>query len=184
LSYAATLLFFLGLFFFALFGLVIGAVMHRVASRGRPYGRPALLVGTTVVVLVCWLVSIVNESRDFPNDMAAQAMKTRYIGEQTATEFRAAIAADVRRLLNERYPPGGTLGYVRWVLTNGELKKGEIGGVKRVLKPRHRGFTWGVRVVLSIALLAFGIGSQTLTLKLEREPTIRVKDDKEAADPS
>ena len=63
-------------------------------------------------------------------------------------------------------------------------EKGEISGVKRVLKPRHRRFTWGVRVVLSIALLAFGIGSQTLTLKLEREPTIRVKDDKEEADPS
>src|SRR3990172_853649 len=54
LSYAAMLPFYLGLFFFMLFGLVIGAVAFRVAAPGRPYHRFAVLAGTTLIVGVCW----------------------------------------------------------------------------------------------------------------------------------
>ena len=63
LSYAAFLMFFLGLFFFALFGLLIGAVVYRVAFGNQPYSRTTVLLGTTILVAVPWTFSIVKEAR-------------------------------------------------------------------------------------------------------------------------
>ena len=185
LSYAALLPFFLGLFFFALFGIVIGAAMHRIAAPGRPYGQAMLVIGTTLVVSVGWVTSIVKESRDFPVDMATKAgNETRSIGDRTIEAYRAAVADDVRRVLRERYPPGGTLGYVRWVLTSGELKKGEITDVDRTLRPQQSRTTWAIRVVLSIALFAYGIGSQTFLLSKATERSARARDNVERPEES
>jgi len=170
LSYAATLPFLIGPFFFALFGLVIGAVIHRVASPGRPYGSAALLIGTTMVVILVFGETIILESRDFPAEMANQAASsTRTLRDRSIEEFRTQTTQGVRRYLTDNFPPGGTIGYVRWVLTQGEIAHGEIEGVATTLTPLQSGFLWSVRVVLSIALLAFGIGSQTLGLRLRTE---------------
>ncbi len=178
LSHAALLPFFLGLFFFVLFGLVIGAVMHRVASPGRPFARAALVSGTAVVVAVVLCASIVMESKDFPRKMAHEAgAGTRYIGDQTIGEYRAAVADEVRRFLREQYPPGGVLGYMRWMLTSGELKKGQIENVNRTLRRAQHKAWWVVRVSLSVSLAAFGIGSQTLPLKEATERAVRAIDE-------
>jgi hypothetical protein len=54
LSFAALLPFYIGLFFFALFGLVFGAVVCRVAARRGPYGSGTVLAGTTLLVFAVW----------------------------------------------------------------------------------------------------------------------------------
>ena len=178
LSYAAALPFYLGLFFFVLFGLVIGAIMHRVASRRRPYRRAAVLAGTIIVAGAGWIVSIVVEGLAFPDDMGDDAIKrTLSVGDRSPEDYRAAVAQKVRLFLHERYSPGGLVGYVRWVLTSGELKKGEIEGVKVTLRRTQRGYRWAIRVALSIAFFGFGIGSQTLPLRLRADPAVRVMDD-------
>lgn len=174
LSYAAALPFFLGVFFFALLGLVIGSIVHRFAAPARPYGRFTLVVGTTVVVAVGWLASIAVEARGFPKDMAVVAGgRTLSLGGLTIEEYRASVDADVRRYLAERYPPGGTLGYVRWILTNGTLRRGDIAGVNRTLSRTQTRWAWAIRVVLSVALLGFGIASQTLLLSQPVDPHLR-----------
>ncbi len=166
LSYAGMLLLYLGLFFFVLFGVAIGAVVYRVASPGRPYKRWAVLAGTTIIVLTTWLVSLVKESRDFPRDVAIKAgNQARSIGDQTIQEFHTAVQDDVRRFLRETYPPGGTIGYARWILLSGELKTEQIAALRRPMEPPQRGYGWAIRVVLSIALLAYGVGSQTFLLR-------------------
>ena len=165
LSYAAALPFYLGLFFFMLFGLLIGAVTYRLAAPGRPYGRFAVLAGTTLIVGVCWTTSLVKESRDFPADLAADAEgRTRYIGQRSAAEYRTAVADEVRGFLSERYPPGGVVGYVRWILLSGEMKKGDIPSFDQALRRTPAGFGWAIRVVLSIGLLGFAVWSQTFAL--------------------
>lgn len=170
LSYAGMLPFYLGLFFFVLFGVMIGAVIHRVASPSRPYNRWAVLAGTTIVVLTTWLFSLVKESRDFPHDVAVNAgNQTRSIGDQTIQEFRAAVEEDVRRFLRQSYPPGGTIGYVRWIFLSGELEREQIAGMRRPMQRPQRGYIWAIRVVLSLALLAYGVGSQTFLLKRSQD---------------
>ena len=178
LSYAAALPYFIGLFFFALFGLVIGAVAHRVAGPARPFRAWMLIVGTACIVLTAWTWTMVKEAKDFPMEMVKQAEATHDIGDRTIAQFRAEVASDVRGFLRERYPPGGTMGDDRWVLTKGQIQRGEIEAVDRTLRVGQSGFWWAFRVVLSAALLAFGVGSQTLALRLARDPIVRAMDDK------
>jgi hypothetical protein len=177
LSYVAALPFFIGLFFFLLFGLIVGAIMHRTASARRPYTDRPLLVGTTVVVLVGSLIPVYVEARDFPKDMAEHALtRSTFLGDRTGEEYKAAVRDEVRLKLRERFPPGGTLGYVKWVLKEGEWRKGELEGVRQTLGVYPCGFAWAVRVALSVGLLGFGIGSQTLALRRLSDPVIRSKD--------
>lgn len=182
LSHLALLPFFLGLFFFALLGLVIGAIMHRLAAAGRPYSRHALYSGTTVVVLAGWGASLAQEAQDVPRKLAQQVMETvRTIGERTPEQYRREIADQIRERLRERYPPGGRVGYLRWVLASGELNKGEIESVDVPLLAAQRRWGWAARAVLSLALFAFGIGSQTSLLRLDVDPTVRAIDRKARA---
>lgn len=170
LSYGALLPFFIGVFFFALFGIIIGAAMFRVASPGRPYGTVPVFIGTTLVVLTAWSLSMVKESRDFPNDLAKDAVRrVRDIGDRTAGEFKTFVEDSVRRLVREQYPPGGTLGYMRWSMMSAAFEKGAIEGVPFELRRNQARWAWAVRVVLSIGLLAFGVASQTFLLRTPAE---------------
>ena len=168
LSYAAALPFFLGLFFFMLFGLMIGAAAFRVSAPGRPYAALSLIAGTTILVALTSGLSLIKEARDFPEDLAKRiTSRTRDLSGRTAEEFRTLIASDIRTLLADRYGPGHVWGYVRWVLTNGELKRGDLPMLNKAIflpAAQTKGW-WAFRVVASIALLGFGIASQTLPLR-------------------
>jgi len=165
LSYGATLPFFLGVFFFALFGIIAGAVVFRFASPKKPYGKMAVLFATTALVAYIFAFALVKESTDLPHDLAKKAVKkTADLGGRTAKEYRADVASEVRTHLAEQYPPGGTFGYIRWALADGKIKRGHLPSVNADLSGPQSGVTFAIRIVLSLALLAFGVGSQTLTL--------------------
>jgi len=59
------------------------------------------------------------------------------------------------------------VGYVRWMLLEGEIKKGAIPSFDQPLRRSPARWGWAIRVALSIALLGFAIGSQTLSLSRE-----------------
>jgi len=166
LSYAAHLMFYLGLFFFALFGLVIGAGMFRVASPRGPYRRGTVLLITTIVVLATWGTSIVFEAHGLPDDTATKALRNRNLklNDQTVAQYREELMDQVRQFLREQYPPGGTLGYVQWVFRSGKLSTADVPALQKDMRLDQRGYAWMIRVVLSIGLLAFGVASQTLGL--------------------
>jgi hypothetical protein len=177
LSYGALLPFYIGVFFFALFGLVLGAVVYRIASPARPHGRWTVLAGTTVLVAACWGFSIIKESRDFPQDMARDAVRrSRDLGGRTATQYRDEVAEAVRGFLKERYPPGGTFGYVRWMLVSSEIRKNDLPHVDFTLRRPQGRWGWAIRVVLSLGLLAFGVASQTFLLMARGEAAVAATD--------
>ncbi|MCO6438224.1 MAG: hypothetical protein J5J06_14110 [Phycisphaerae bacterium] len=182
LSHAAFLPFFLGLFFFALFGLVVGALMHRIAAAGRPYAAMPIVLGTTVVVLWMWGFSIYKESRDFPVQRAEETMEDRRLdlGDHTPASYRAMVRENVQSYLRQAYAPGGFLGYVRFVVRDGVLPKGTVEGIPRTQRAAHRGGVWLLRAGLSIGLLAFGVASQTNLLRLKRDPAVRKIDEAKA----
>ena len=166
LSYAASLPFFLGAFFFALFGLIVGALVFRVAAPGRPYASTHVFSGTTLLVLLIWGLSLAKESADFPHEMAAIAAdQSRDLGGRSLSEFKSEFVERVHTFLKDRYPPGGAIGFARWMLASGELKKTDIDLLSRNIQRPQARVWWAVRVVLSAGLLAFGIGSVTLSLR-------------------
>lgn len=174
LSYAAALPFFIGMFFFALFGLVIGAAIFRIAIVSAPYPSRSLVIGTTLVVLVAWTITIVKECRDFPVEIAIKVgMQTRDIGTRSLGEFQIMVADQVRQFLRDQYSPGGIIGYIHWVLTDGHLQVGDIESLRRTISAPQSKFWWAIRAALSIGLLAFGIGSQTLSLKKKVAAPVR-----------
>ena len=116
LSWAAMLPFMLGTFFFMLFGLLIGAVVFRIARPGRPYGRLPVLAGTTLLVVGCGGTALVKEAADFPSDMAHQATtKVSSIGDLTLTQYRVEVPRQVRAYLARPIIPRGA----RWATSAG-----------------------------------------------------------------
>src|SRR5262245_21649393 len=74
LSYLAALPYFLGLFFFVLFGLVIGALLFRFGADRRPMAWSIVGLATAMVVTATWCASLVVEARTFVGDRAEFAL--------------------------------------------------------------------------------------------------------------
>lgn len=172
LSYVAFLMAFLGLFFYALFGLLIGAAVCRAAGKGARLPRWQVVAGTTLIVLVGLGTSMKWEIDGLPHDMAKQAVDARQRLPEGMTKdaYMRHVETSVERNLAERYPPGGALGYVRWLVASGRFEKGSIEHVTKDLTRGQRRWAWGIRVVLSVVLFSFGIASLTWTL-VPRRPT-------------
>jgi hypothetical protein len=124
-------------------------------------------------VAIIWTASIVKEARDFPTDMGRLAAgQTRDLGGRSLAEFRNEFASQIRDYLRNHDPPGGTIGYIRWVLTSGELKKGDTELIQRTMHAPQAKIGWAIRVVLSAGLLAFGVASQTWPLAMPSEKKV------------
>jgi len=126
---------------------------------------------------------MVQESRRFVVLTAAEVSRTtRYLGDQPVEQFRSSVENEIRGYITEHYPPGGTLGYVRWCLAGGVIDASDLEGIHLTIRSTHSGIGFAVRVLLSIGLLAFGIGSQTLALKELQDPAVRSLDDSDVGD--
>lgn len=166
LSYVAFLMAYLGLFFYALFGLLIGTVTWRIASPAAPFNRTAVIFSTTLIVVTGLGVSWAFEITGLPRDMAHQALeKLRTLPEgQTKQQYMAGVEARVRSVLAERYPPGGAAGYIRWIMDTGRFEPGTFEGIDVALFRPQRRYVWLVRVGLSVLLLSFGVAAMTWPL--------------------
>lgn len=167
LAYLAFLPFFLGLFFFMLFGLIIGAIMYRAGREAAPLPRgPVLGIGILVVIVV-WIIGPVLEYRDLPKAVAEDgiAQYPRRLDTQEQDRLRAGTREHVDRTLRTDYPPGGFIGYLRWVITDGEMEcPYVITDVTYTFRAPQNRIGWILRTVLSLVLLGFGILSQVLSL--------------------
>ncbi len=172
LCYGGLLPFYLGLFFFTLFGLLLGAVAYRVGNAARPLSKAAIVAGTAAVVAVTWSISVAVEAYDFPYQVAGDAlMQYRRLAEgNTPESFRRQSVEEVRAYLRENHPPGGIIGYVHWAVTSSRIDP-PVGALRRPFKASQPGAWWAGRVVLSIILLFYGVYAQVGSLT--RLPTER-----------
>jgi len=162
LSYGAFLLAYFGLFFFLLFGLLVGAVMFRIARPARPIPRWQLVTGSLVVAAVCGGFSIAVECRQFPGDAAERTLKTfRTLPEgMTRDDILRQARASVEKYLVENHWPGGALGYMRWKATASSLPvevETPTTTVHRAIQYRGNRGWWIVRVILSLTFLPFAV---------------------------
>ncbi len=185
LSYGAALMALLGLFFFALFGLVIGAVVFRVGQSARPIHPRHIKIGTALVTIVCWGLSMAKEVHDFPQDKARFALKqaSPLPDGVTAEAFKRDVIQFVQDQLETGYGGTGFVGYARWVMGSSRMEY----PVETMVEPivlsgvQHRGW-WALRVILSVVLLAAAIHAQVASLSSPAVAPVTANDRSSAHD--
>lgn len=174
LSYALSLIAMLGLFFFMLFGLIIGAAMYRTADKSKIVPRSNAIVATALVSLVCWSIAVTKEAVDYPENFVDNALENEKVRTPRGKvkEMRSELHTFITDYLKSEYPPGGILGYFKMVGTGGavELKiSSQINTV--MIKPRVSPLVWWIRVLASVVLLYVSIWSQVSLLT--KPPKVR-----------
>lgn len=165
LAFGALLPFYLGLFFFVLLGLVLGAIVFRIGQVDRPLPRRRIVIGTGCVLAVTWLASLTTEARVFPGQVAQMAVEQypKLPEGTTLASFRATSTAGIVNHLQENYAPGGLIGYARWAITSSRLDP-PVGQLRKPFVASQGRFGWSLRVLLSALLLGYGIYSQLSAL--------------------
>ena len=167
LTLALSLPFLLGLFFFMLFGLVIGAVIFRFANVGRPFPRPRVVAATAIVSVICWATAIITEGVEFPSDFVTKAVKKAYIAPDDSALARVEeqLRAFVVKHLSEEYPPGGVIGYLQYAAT-GQPITVQLENQPRTftIPPPAPMWSWWTRVMLSVVLLYVAVFAVTTEL--------------------
>lgn len=194
LAILALLPFFLGLFFSLVVGLLLGAVVYRLARPAAPLASWAALVLGGVVFLAAWTTGLACEylntrGYDLPwysagswrwvpvDGDATRVVRGRLRHRSLTVAERELLRTRTRqafaRQLAVRYPPGGFVGFLRWSAAGqGALEVPRVFGAAPVLlDPKQRGASWLIRLVLSLILLGFAVLSQVLCLARERPPT-------------
>jgi hypothetical protein len=194
LSYLAVLPLFLGLFFFLLLGLMVGAIMFRFGRGAAPASRRSLWLLGSAVVLVMWTTTLFVEYLLFPGyaaqQVARQVSKSRQ--RRLQLEERKKIESETRqyvlsRLAGRQYRGTvldglrGFAGYLGWVVRDGSIQSPRVLDDATVLvQVSQRRRAWVFRVVASLALLEFAVLSQFLGLS---RPPKKKRGDENPPDP-
>lgn len=193
-SYLGTLPYLLGVFFFPIVGLIVGAILYRVAWPARPIPRAAVIVVLDVLVLVTWSGGHYLEFNRFLTRGAREIRDyclPRHLGdppapplEQIVPEMRRQLLATLRR----SHPPGGVVGYAKWMA--GEARHRfhwpaetasrpaataavgtAPGRYTVVVRPRQTGLRWIFRSVATLALVYAALLSQVWALTRPETPS-------------
>ncbi len=172
LATAALLPFYLGLFFFALFGLLLGAVQFRIGSPDAPIGRSAVWLGGILVVITTWTLAMGFEYIHLYSDAVRFVKEShRMLTPEQVRQVETDTPARIRERLAADYPPGGIAGYMRWAARSGEMAVSVTpGGFPLTFRLRQRPLGFVLRVVISVVLLTFGVFSQIGSLTAAPAP--------------
>lgn len=150
----------LGLFFFLIVGLLIGATMYRLGKPAAPVPRSRTILIGLAVALTLWLSTLISEYRAMPQVgfAAVRSQLKVSLPPERREHIQEEISAHISSQLNKMFPPGGLIGYLRWAATDGTMD------LPRVIDQRtvrfslpQRGVWWMVRVVFSLILTAGAI---------------------------
>ena len=183
-SHLGNLMGLIGLFFFALFGLILGAALFRLLSHYRPITKPLLVAAGMVVVLACWFGALNLEAAYVPNDAAYfyRGKMVRLPKPLSILEVEDKIRSDTRQFLLDRYGDGGVIGYLRWAAQNGSITirpTEEADKVEYQLK--HRRGLFLIRLCVSLLLLTYAVFTQISQLTMTEEQVQARKDAKRKA---
>ncbi len=166
LAYLAALPFMLGLFFFLLVGLLVGAIMFRFARPASPLTRRQVRLATSLVVAELWVGSLYAEYRALYGTAEKQVVRTiGYLKPDDRAELHQSVVQGVDAHLARLSPGGGLPAYIRWVLGSGQmdLDRPFKGGSERIRVGQH-GFPWAFRTGVSLALLSWAVFVQLAPL--------------------
>ena len=156
-----------GVFFFMLVGLILGAILFRCGAGARPMRRGVLLASVLVPTVAISAGTVVFEYRSVVIDHAEQALRVQ--NKNPRDRKFAAEKAQMRQMIENywrtRFGAGGVAGYVAWTLHGGKFKIGPTDADERVVvQHKQPGVLWLVRAVISFMALGWAIGAQVWPL--------------------
>ena len=166
LSFLAFLPYLLGLFFFLLLGLLLGAAQFRLGLPAAPLPGRWLVLGAAAVILTTYVTALAFEYRTLYRGAVKFAMKShRTLDAAGMDRVRSDVPARIRSHLASRFPPGGLVGYVRWATRSGRMQIDTTADGSPITYTLSQG-PLGVliRLVATFALLSFGLASQVIAL--------------------
>lgn len=173
LMYCAWLPLMMGMYFFILGGMLIGAIWFRLAQRVRPVPAVAVQVRLFTMLVLLTGLYLVSEyymkvghlSRDMAN-LTIEKITLNTLAERQAREQEAA---DHVRASLRKYGPG-PLGYWAWAATSGELPPmAQYTGQESIALTQTKAY-WVLRVVFSVVLFWYGLQLMVKDLARPDEP--------------
>jgi hypothetical protein len=166
---------FLGLFFFLIFGLFIGAVMFRLGRAAAPVSKVKIITIGSLIAVVVWGTALVVEYHQLPQD-AARTVRGSFPNRSFVRQDKLRLQNETRDFvfttLKADYPPGGFLGYIRWAATSGTMECPRILGDDTETHALHQqGLMWIIRVVISLLLIGFTLIAQFIGLAQSTQST-------------
>lgn len=161
--------FYFGLFFFLIAGLLAGACSFRVARAARPVATGRIIRGVGIVAILTTCAFVVYEYRSVASTAAGErkfpeARNAAVRAGRSLEEVKSAVTARFNETLDTAYPPGGTLGYIRWAIAGGEMNIEVEGSTDRVAITQT-GVAWPIRTLIAAVLLAAGLWSSYESLR-------------------
>jgi hypothetical protein len=185
LSQLGLLFMFLGLFFFILFGLLIGAVMYRLGAPRRPILRTRLIAGGTAVAVFAWGLGLYVEARSLPGKVGVRVLaQTHHLPvDLSRDQALRNIKDQVQEYLRTHHLTSGLVGYVHWMVAGDPIAIGVTPDAEPVEYPTLQSpVGFAVRLILSLGLILAAILSQILSLqKIEDTPIVGQDDADDAA---
>jgi len=177
-SHLSNLLVYVGLFFFALFGLILGATLFRLLAHFRPLPKVVFVSIGMLFVLGAWWGGLALEASYYPGDFYLSCIEKfrRPPPEMTPEEQKEKILEQACDFLEENYGSCDTISYLRWGLASGEAKLPVPGRAKLFLykRPQRQTTLW-IRLGLSLGLLSFGVLSSLRMLDLTEEQVLKLR---------
>lgn len=183
-SHVANLPFYLGLFFFMLFGLVLGAAIFRLLAAFGSLSRRSSWRVAIFFIALPWLGGLALEAQYFPTDVYDACVERHRLrrpsGAQDENPLKQDIPQQARTFLREQYGSVLTLSYLRWAVQDGSLEI-HLHDLNKSLtyELRQRPLGLVIRLAASLLLLGYGVFSQVgkLSRASEKAKSGSVSDD-------
>ncbi len=168
-SHLANLVFYLGLFFFMLFAVITGSTLFRLLSSFERVPKHMVNTAGALCVVLAWSGALVLEASYLPQDAykkCLQSPRLRRLPEGATAADLDEIPRQARQYLIDNYGSNLTLAYLRWELQAGELEI-NLEGISQPLSYQRsqRRIGFGLRLVVSLVLVTYGMFSQLSALK-------------------
>ncbi|MCH8854332.1 MAG: hypothetical protein IID41_17025 [Planctomycetes bacterium] len=168
-SHLANLVFYLGLFFFMLFAVITGSTLFRLLSSFEKVSKRIVNSAGVFCVLLAWGGALVLEASYLPQDAykkCLQSPRLRRLPDGMTSRDLDEIPRQARQYLIDNHGSNLTLAYLRWELQGGELEI-NLEGISQPLpyQRSQRRIGFGLRLVVSLVLVAYGVFSQLSALK-------------------
>lgn len=154
-----------GVFFFIIGGMLAGAGPFRMARSLRPMSGGRVFLGVAALSIFGTASGLYLEYRYRADEIGtpprfaeARTDAVRRGGPAKAVNSEASAA--FRRMLDDKFAPGGLIGYCRWAATSGTATLSLPTGFSDEVTLGQRRMAWVLRTIGAYGLFAIGLWYQ------------------------